>query len=71
MHGTRWFTDKCVEPEKRMIAGRYGWAVHRFPIRGGRTMQETVFRDAFQKLALNVLRNNALLQSLKASANLQ
>lgn len=26
---------RCVEPVKRMCAGRYGWVVHRFPIKGG------------------------------------
>lgn len=26
---------RCVEPQKRMVAGSYGWAVHRFPIKGG------------------------------------
>jgi hypothetical protein len=27
--------SRCVEPNKRMVAGRYGYAIHRFPIRGG------------------------------------
>lgn len=29
---------KCVEPKKRMVGGRFGWAVHRFPIKGGVTV---------------------------------
>jgi hypothetical protein len=30
----------CVEPEQRLVAGVRGFAVHRFPIRGGITMVE-------------------------------
>lgn len=26
-----------VEPVRRMVGGRYGWAFHRFPIKGGIT----------------------------------
>ena len=29
---------RCVEPVKRMVGGRFGWAVHRFPIKGGVTV---------------------------------
>lgn len=29
------FTARRVEPNKRMVAGRFGWAIHRFPIKGG------------------------------------
>ena len=32
--------NKCVEPEKRWVGGEHGWAVHRFPIKGGITMKE-------------------------------
>lgn len=31
---------RCVEPVRRMVGGSYGWAVHRFPIRGGITWLE-------------------------------
>ena len=31
---------KCVEPEKRWVGGQYGWAIHRFPIKGGITKRE-------------------------------
>ena len=30
----------CVEPEKRLVGGQYGWAIHRFPIKGGITKRE-------------------------------
>lgn len=36
--------NKCVEPEKRWVGGQYGWAVHRFPIKGGITKQEMTRR---------------------------
>ncbi|MDQ0084570.1 hypothetical protein J2W35_004939 [Variovorax boronicumulans] len=47
-----------------MVAGRYGWAAHSFPIKGGKTRGETVYRDAFQRMAQNVTRNNVLLSRL-------
>lgn len=40
----RW-DSRCVEPAKRMVGGRFGWAVHRFPIKGGKTMRETITKD--------------------------
>ena len=36
--------NKCVEPEKRWVGGEYGWAVHRFPIKGGITKREMTRR---------------------------
>ncbi|WP_307616613.1 hypothetical protein [Variovorax boronicumulans] len=64
--GNLWamFEMPCVELEKRMVAGRYGWAAHSFPIKGGKTRGETVYRDAFQRMAQNVTRNNVLLSRL-------
>jgi hypothetical protein len=29
-----------VEPQRRLVGGRFGWAVHRFPIKGGITSLE-------------------------------
>lgn len=39
-----------VEPIRRKVAGRFGWAVHRFPIKGGITMHEARARDATVEL---------------------
>jgi hypothetical protein len=30
----------CVEPKKRWVGGKFDYAVHRFPIRGGITPRE-------------------------------
>jgi hypothetical protein len=49
---------RCVEPKKRMVAGRFGWAMHRFPIVGG----ITVFDAAKKDLAASVNRPSALLR---------
>ena len=27
--------EKNTEPKQRLVGGRFGWAVHRFPIKGG------------------------------------
>lgn len=35
----RWLTP-CVEPVQRKVAGRFGFASHRFPIKGGITPRE-------------------------------
>ena len=35
------------EPQKRMVAGRYTWAKHRFPIKGGISFRETMIRDLY------------------------
>lgn len=42
---------KCVEPEKRMVGGRYGWAVHRFPIKGGVTLSVIWAEEIFNQAA--------------------
>lgn len=36
-HGGHTSELPCIEPKKRLVGGRYGWAVHRFPIKGGVT----------------------------------
>jgi hypothetical protein len=38
--------DPIVEPVQRMVGGRFGWAIHRFPIAGGRSLVETVIRNS-------------------------
>ncbi len=51
---------RCVEPEKRLHGGVFGWVIHRFPIKGGKNMSETVMRD----FGDNVTRSNALFKKL-------
>jgi|GEM_PF-4530745 len=55
---------KCVEPEKRWVGGKYGWAVHRFPINGGITKREMTRRmlmdsmyDARNTMLINLFSN--------------
>lgn len=31
---------RCVEPVQRMVGGRFGWAYHRFQIKGGITRMQ-------------------------------
>ena len=39
LHGSR------VEPKQRWVGGRFGWAIHRFPIKGGITLTEVMLRN--------------------------
>jgi len=57
---------RCVEPEKRLHGGVFGWVIHRFPIKGGKTMSETVMRD----FASNITRENSLLKKLTGKSNI-
>ena len=52
----RTLSGKRVEPQQRLVGGRYGWAIHRYPIRGGLTVAEV--------LAKNIANNNQLFQRL-------
>lgn len=36
---------KRVEPQRRMVAGRFGWATHRFPIKGGISLHQAMTLD--------------------------
>lgn len=38
-------TRKIVEPQKRLRGGSFGWAIHRFQIKGGITLPEMMRRD--------------------------
>ena len=40
----------CVEPKKRWVGGRYGWAAHRFAIKGGITRMDALARDMSEAL---------------------
>lgn len=59
--------QQVVEPKKRMVGGRYGWAVHRFPIKGGRTVGETLMREWAQKLEAHCTSPSYLASFLGAS----
>ena len=43
---------KCIEPQKRMVGGRFGWARHRFPIKGGISWLQTAAKDMEHNNAL-------------------
>jgi hypothetical protein len=43
--------ERKVEPRKRMVGGRFGWAVHRFPIKGGITAMEAFCREAMDGMS--------------------
>lgn len=47
---------KRVEPEPRMVGGSFGYAFHRFPIKGGISPADV--------MAKNVLAHNALYRRL-------
>lgn len=57
----------CVEPQKRMHAGKFGWVVHRFPIKGGIPPRISVVPEWRQKLASNITSNNVLLKAIDRS----
>lgn len=57
-------SEKRVEPVRRMVGGRFGWAFHRFPIKGGITpmhahsisimetlARQSYFASKFQRIA--------------------
>ena len=57
---------KCVEPKKRWVGGKFGWAVHRFPIKEGITKRE-MFRQeliesiyAAEKVMMDTLYGNLM-----------
>lgn len=58
--------QRVVEPKKRMVGGHYGWAVHRFPIKGGRTMAETLMRDWAKKIETQAARPGYLAGLMRA-----
>lgn len=37
--------ERVYEPKKRLFEGRYQWARHRFPIKGGITFRDVVRAD--------------------------
>lgn len=47
---------RCVEPQKRMVGGRYGRAIHRFEVKGGITPSEAIRRN----MCSDLMSRNAL-----------
>jgi len=41
--------SKTIEPDKRKVGGRFGWASHRFPIKNGISPREALIRDAARR----------------------
>jgi len=37
---------KVCEPKKRLVGGSYGWACHRFPIKGGISYRDIILIEA-------------------------
>lgn len=52
---------KSVEPEQRWVGGRFGWANHRFPIKGGISKADVMVQ--------NINKNNELLTILKSKSS--
>ena len=52
---------KRVEPEQRMVGGSFGYAFHRFQIKGGISPADVIAR--------NVLAHNALYRKLAKESN--
>ncbi|CDN87341.1 hypothetical protein BN948_01763 [Hydrogenophaga intermedia] len=44
-------SQRCVEPQRRMVGGRFGWAVHRFPIKGGISLQHAMNIDLMESMS--------------------
>lgn len=53
---------RCVEPVKRMVGGRYGWAVHRFPIKGG--LPRRVLFDGWSRALARTIERPSYFASL-------
>lgn len=43
---------KRAEPVKRLVNGRLGYAIHKYPIKGGITMSQVVHRNICESNAL-------------------
>lgn len=57
---------KCVEPEKRMCGGVYGWVVHRFPIKGGKSPADTVWRELWESQTKRIGFTRRILNYMEA-----
>lgn len=50
------FHARRVEPKQRLVGGKFGWAIHRFEIKGGIPISAII--------ADNVTKNNALIRRM-------
>jgi len=48
---------RCYEPKKRLVNGKYGWARHRFPIKGGISFREVLIRNLYEPNEDNLLKH--------------
>jgi hypothetical protein len=48
---------RCYEPKKRLVNGKYGWAKHRFPIKGGISFREVLIRNLYEPNDDNLLKH--------------
>jgi hypothetical protein len=49
---------RTYEPNKRFVGGTYGWANHRFPIKGGISFRQVMIRNMYEP------NNHGLLKQL-------
>lgn len=40
--------SKCIEPRKRMVGGVWGWASHKYPIKGGISHRLAMIADLYE-----------------------
>lgn len=57
IHTTLFDGRKRVEPKQRWVGGRFGWAIHRFPIKGGISLLDVI--------AQSITSENALYKKMK------
>jgi hypothetical protein len=60
--------ERCVEPVPRMVAGRFGYAFHRFPIKGGITPMEAMRALLREQLSRDLQRPSYFGQLLRRGA---
>jgi len=48
--------NRCYEPQKRLVGGEYGWAHHRFPIKGGINFREVMIRSLYEPHGTSLLK---------------
>jgi len=48
--------SRCYEPKKRFVGGEYGWAKHKFPIKGGINFREVMIRSLYEPHGTSLLK---------------
>lgn len=46
IYSNSFFRRRCIEPRRRLVGGSFGWAVHRFEIKGGISWRDVMLEDA-------------------------